>query len=130
VGGFTLALSPVACEAPTPSTEQQWSLSVAAPERFKVRRDDLSGIDLPASLDAFTSYMREAGSDNYYVTGEGDARSLRAPRPRPSSLCGGTSKAAVYGFPNEERFAPGYLAYVDADGMIDCVEKYFSYLAF
>ncbi len=110
-----------------PSTESLWAHSVAAPARFEVNARAKSGVDLPASREAFTHYMLTAGAQ-YYVTGEGDARVMSASPPARGSPCTATAKMAVFSIPTEGAFAPRYVAYLDVDELVHCVEKQLSYL--
>jgi hypothetical protein len=125
---MSLALAPllVSCGAAKESG-RQWSASVKAPGKFAAWEGS-GGVELPADREDFLRYVNGLGA-SYYVTGEGDARLLSSPPPPKGSPCLNGVQAIVFTFPIEpDDSRPGYIAYLDADGRVACVDKQFAYL--
>ena len=122
-----IALLAAGCEDSTSS--DNWSSSVAAPAHFRFRRASGPTIMLPAPQKDFVQFVVASGG-TFYITGEGEARELSAPPPLPGSPCHVGARAVVVSFPIENRsVAPGYYAFVNDTGMVDCVEQHFDYAA-
>ena len=127
--GMLLAVNPAlaTCGDVVNKNEKSWANSVNSPAKFAVWKGS-AGIDLPASREDFIHYITDLGA-TYYVTGEGEAKALSVPPPLKGSPCFAGVRAIVADFPAKPHAAnPRYVAYLDANGLVRCVDKQFAYL--
>jgi len=127
--GLLLAISPTlaSCGPVVTNDERAWAESTNSPAQFAAWKGSV-GIDLPASRDDFIRYVTKLGA-SYYVTGEGEAKALSVPPPLSGSPCLAGVRAIVIDFPVEARaVTPRYVAYLDANGLVRCIDKQFAYL--
>jgi hypothetical protein len=117
----------VACGSNTVTIERVWSESTAAPGNFDFWVGSGQTVKLPVHKDEFINIISSLGG-KFYITGEGEARSLSAPPPRKNSPCALTSRALVINFGSiSSKYNPTYIAYFDQFDLIQCVDKQFSY---
>lgn len=127
VMGSTLPTT--ACARNTVSSERAWSESVEAPGNFEFWRDSGHALALPTTRDEFLSAVAALGG-SYYIPGEGDARSLNAPPPSARSPCQNQGHAIVVAFPQDRNHVtPQYVAYLNDEAAVVCIDKQFSFLS-
>lgn len=110
--------------------ERTWSSSISAPAQFRFWQGGPQAVALPASEADFIRFVEAAGG-TYFITGQGDARLISPIPPRSKSPCNIGIRNIVVGFPIDASGAmPGYTAFVNAAGLVDCVERTFSFASF
>lgn len=107
------------------SSDEHWSASVASPGRFSPH-PDLVPLELPASRDGLSAFLRATGAA-YYTAGP-SPQTYRPPSPMSASPCQQTEEAIIFSYPIEEGFQPKYVAYM-SQGEVVCIDRQFSYLA-
>lgn len=113
------------CSAESRSSDEDWSASVDSPGRFSPH-PDLAPLELPASRDALSAFLRATGAESY-ATGP-NPQTYSPPAPMRASPCQQTEEAIVFSYPIEEAFQPRYVAYI-SQGEVVCIDRQFSYLA-
>lgn len=115
------------CRGNMMADQRVWSDSTVTPSNFEFWAGSGEIIKLPVHKDRFTKIVLSLGG-SFYITGQGDARSLSAPPPSSDSPCERTSRAIVVDFAQSRAGeTPGFVAYLDPSDMIQCVDKQFSY---
>lgn len=110
-----------------PTMDRNWSDSTNAPAVFSPWEGS-EGVRLPAGRPEFLAFLDGVGAQHYSV-GAGSDSPLAVPAPRPGSPCTSSAAAIIFNFEIEGGTFPRYVAYVEPDDRIACIDKQFSYRA-